>query len=280
MTFSIPPFFRQLGRRPKTVAGGSVVFFLSLVALLAPYISPYDPNEPNLWKVFSPPSLSHLFGTDDLGRDVFSRVIWGTRVSLSVGLIAVGISAVIGTVLGSIAGYYGRVIDWTFMRLIDVMLCIPSLFLILAVIALLGPNILFVMIVIGVTSWMGIARLVRAEFLSLREREFVLAARSAGVKTHRIILRHILPHAISPIMVAFTMGIAGAIMIESTLSFLGIGVQPPTPSWGNIINAGKDNIDIAWWLVVFPGIAIMTAFLAFLFFGEGIREASDPRLKA
>lgn len=273
-----PPFLAQLVRRPKTLFSGATILFLALVAILAPFLSPFDPSEPNLWKVLSPPSSVHLLGTDDLGRDLLSRIIYGTRVSLLVGLVAVGIATIIGIILGSIAGFYGGPIDWLTMRLVDTMLCIPTFFLILAVIAFLGPNIIYVMIVIGVTSWMGIARLVRAEFLSLREREFVLAARAVGARNLRIIIRHILPQAISPIMVIFTMSIAIAILIESSLSFLGIGVQPPTPSWGNIINAGKDNINIAWWMVVFPGIAIAITFLSWFFLGEGIREATDPRL--
>jgi peptide/nickel transport system permease protein len=270
---------RKLFQNPQALAGGAIISSLALVAFLAPYLSTHDPGEPNLWAILLPPSFSHLLGTDDLGRDVFSRMVFGSRISLLVGLIAVGISSLIGIVLGSISGFYGKHIDSVIMRFVDIMLCIPTFFLILAVIALIGPSIFNIMVVIGVTSWMGVTRLVRAEFLSLREREFVLAARAAGAKNYRLIIRHILPHALNPIMVAFTLGLGGAIFIESALSFLGIGVQPPTPSWGNILTEGKDNIDIAWWLSVFPGLAILITVLGFYLLAEGIREYSNPRLK-
>ena len=270
---------RKLLQNPQALAGGTIIFSLALVALLAPYLSTHDPGEPNLWAILLPPSSHHLLGTDDLGRDVFSRMVFGSRISLLVGLIAVGISSIIGIILGSISGFYGKYTDSIIMRFVDIMLCIPTFFLILAVIALIGPSIFNIMVVIGITSWMGVTRLVRAEFLSLREREFVLAARAAGAKNYRLIIRHILPHALNPIMVAFTLGLGGAIFIESALSFLGIGVQPPTPSWGNILTEGKDNIDIAWWLSVFPGLSILITVLGFYLLAEGIREFSNPRLK-
>jgi len=178
-----------------------------------------------------------------------------------------------------LAGYYGGWVDLVLMRFVDLMLCFPSFFLILAVIALLEPSIWNIMVVIGVTSWMGVARLVRAEFLSLKEREFVVAARALGSSDMRLILRHLLPNALAPVMVSATLGVAGAILTESALSFLGLGVQPPTPSWGNILTAGKDNIEIAWWLSVFPGLAILFTVMSYNLLGEGIREAIDPRLK-
>jgi len=181
--------------------------------------------------------------------------------------------------VGSLAGYYGGWVDLVLMRLVDLMLCFPSFFLILAVIALLEPSIWNIMVVIGVTSWMGVARLVRAEFLSLKEREFVMAARALGASDARLMLRHLLPNALAPVMVSATLGVAGAILTESALSFLGLGVQPPTPSWGNILTAGKDNIEIAWWLSVFPGLAILFTVMSYNLLGEGIREAIDPRLK-
>lgn len=229
--------------------------------------------------VLAPPSAAHPLGTDQLGRDVLSRMIWGSRISLKVGFVAVGIAVVIGAILGALAGYYGRWIDAVVMRFVDVMLCFPSFFLILAVIAFLEPSIWNIMIVIGVTGWMGITRLVRADFVSLREREFVQAARSIGANDFRIIFVHILPNAMASILVAATLGVAGAILTESALSFLGIGVQPPTPSWGNILTAGKDNIDIAWWLSLFPGLAILVTVLGFNLLGEGIRDSLDPRLR-
>ncbi|HZK14343.1 MAG TPA: ABC transporter permease, partial [Desulfobaccales bacterium] len=181
--------------------------------------------------------------------------------------------------VGALAGYYGGWVDSALMRLVDLMLCFPTLFLILAVIALLGPSIWNIMAVIGFTGWMGVARLVRAEFLSLREREFVTAARALGAGDTRLILRHMLPNALAPVMVSATLGVAGAILTESALSFLGLGVMPPTPSWGNILTAGKDNIEIAWWLSVFPGLAILVTVMSYNLLGEGIREAIDPRLK-
>ena len=226
-----------------------------------------------------PPSPAHYLGTDTLGRDVLSRIIFGSRVSLKVGFVAVGLATLIGLFIGALAGYYGGWVDSALMRLVDLMLCFPAFFLILAVIAVLEPSIWNIMAVIGLTGWMGVARLVRAEFLSLREREFVTAARALGAGDTRLILRHMLPNALAPVMVSATLGVAGAILTESALSFLGLGVQPPTPSWGNILTAGKDNIEIAWWLSVFPGLAILVTVMSYNLLGEGIREAIDPRLK-
>jgi len=229
--------------------------------------------------VLMAPSPNHYLGTDILGRDVLSRIIYGSRVSLKVGFVAVGLATLIGLLVGALAGYYGGWVDQCLMRLVDLMLCFPTFFLILAVIALLEPSIWNIMVVIGLTSWMGVARLVRAEFLSLREREFVTAARALGAGDARLIMRHMLPNALAPVMVSATLGVAGAILTESALSFLGLGVQPPTPSWGNILTAGKDNIEIAWWLSVFPGLAILVTVMSYNLLGEGIQEAIDPRLK-
>jgi len=271
--------FRRLRKDRLAVSGGILVIFLFICSFLAPLLAPYDPGEINVREVISPPSLKHPMGTDQLGRDVLSRVIWGSRISLKVGFVAVGIAIVIGAFLGAISGYYGGWIDTLIMRFVDVMLCFPTFFLILAVIALLEPSIWNIMVVIGVTGWMGVARLVRAEFLSLREREFVLAARALGSSDLRIIFLHILPNALAPVLVSATLGVSGAILTESALSFLGIGVQPPTPSWGNILTAGKDNIEIAWWLSLYPGFAILFTVLAYNLLGEGLRDALDPRLK-
>ena len=206
-------------------------------------------------------------------------MIYGARISLLVGFVAVGLATLIGVLVGALAGYYGGVVDAVLMRLVDLMLCFPTLFLILAVIAVLGPSIWNIMVVIGVTGWMGVARLVRAEFLSLREREFVVAARALGASDARLIWRHLLPNALTPVMVSATLGVAGAILTESALSFLGLGVQAPTPSWGNILTMGKDNLEIAWWLSVFPGLAILVTVMSYNLLGEGIREAIDPRLR-
>ncbi len=261
------------------LAGSALVVLLFVISIFAPWIAPYDPNQMNLQKVLMSPSGLHLFGTDQLGRDVLSRMIWGARISLKVGFVATGIAILIGTILGAVSGYYGKWVDATIMRFVDIMLCFPTFFLILAVIALLEPSIWNIMIIIGLTGWMGITRLVRADFISLKERDFVLAARAIGASDLRIIFIHVLPNAMASVLVAATLGVAGAILTESALSFLGIGVQPPTPSWGNILTAGKDNIDIAWWLSLYPGAAILVTVLGYNLLGEGIRDSLDPRLK-
>jgi peptide/nickel transport system permease protein len=272
-------FWGRFKKNRLAFFGGIIVLMLFTIAILAPFIVPHDPDAIDVKHVLEPPSLQHLFGTDDLGRDILSRVIYGSRISLAVGFVAVGIATIIGIILGALSGYYGRSMDTVIMRFVDIMLAIPTFFLILAVIAMLEPGIWNIMIVIGLTSWMGVARLVRAEFLSLKEREFVLAARALGASDFRIIFRHILPNAMSPVLVSAVLGIAGAVLVESALSFLGIGVQPPTASWGNILTIGKDNIEIAWWISVFPGLAIFATVLAYNLLGEGIRDSIDPRLK-
>ncbi len=266
-------------RNKLAVIGAFIVIFLFIVAILAPYISPYEYNKMDLKLILAGPNPKHIFGTDELGRDVLSRMIYGTRISLLVGFVSVGISTLIGIILGGISGFYGGRVDDIIMRFVDIMLCFPTFFLILAVIAFLGPSIWIIMAVIGITSWMGVCRLVRAEFLSLKEREFVLAAKSLGASNSKIIFKHMLPNAISPIVVSATLGVAAAILTESALSFLGIGVQPPTPSWGNMLSSGKDNIEIAWWLSLFPGLAILITVLGYNLLGEGIRDSLDPKLK-
>lgn len=272
-------FWQRFLKNKMALAGSIIVIVFFAVSLLAPWIAPYDPGAIDLKLVLMPPSAAHLLGTDQLGRDVLSRMIWGAKISLKVGFAATGLAIFIGTILGAIAGYYGRWIDAVIMRFVDIMLCFPTFFLILAVIAFLEPSIWNIMIVIGLTGWMGITRLVRADFTSLRERDFVLAARGIGASDLRIILIHILPNAMASVLVAATLGVAGAILTESALSFLGIGVQPPTPSWGNILTAGKDNIDIAWWLSLYPGLAILLTVLGYNLLGEGIRDSLDPRLR-
>ena len=272
-------FWEQFLKNKMAVAGFVIVIAMFVVSLAAPWLAPYNPNAIDLKNILNPPSATHWFGTDQLGRDVLSRMVWGAGISLKVGFVATGIAILIGTVLGSVAGYYGRGVDGVIMRFVDIMLCFPTFFLILAVIALLEPSIWNIMIIIGLTGWMGITRLVRADFISLRERDFVKAARAIGAGDARIIFIHMLPNAMASVLVAATLGIAGAILTESALSFLGIGVQPPTPSWGNILTAGKDNIDIAWWLSLYPGLAILMTVLGYNLLGEGIRDALDPRLK-
>jgi peptide/nickel transport system permease protein len=259
------------------VIGGTLVALVFILSIFAPLIAPYDPSTIDIKNILVGPSFSHWLGTDDLGRDVLSRMLWGGRISLEVGFVAVGIATIIGIILGSLAGFYGSWIDSLIMRAVDIMLSIPTIFLILAVIAILEPNIINIMIIIGLTSWMEPARLVRAEFITLKEREFVIAAHAIGATDKRIIMKHILPNGLSPILVSATMGVGGAILIESGLSFLGLGVQPPTPSWGSLLSAGKDNIEIAWWLSAFPGLAILITVLGYNLLGEGIRDALDPR---
>jgi peptide/nickel transport system permease protein len=271
--------WEALRKNKLMLAGSGLVLLLLFVSLLAPWLAPYDPGQIDLTNVLASPTLKHLFGTDQLGRDVLSRMIWGARISLKVGFVATGVAIIIGTILGAVAGYYGGWVDSVIMRFVDIMLCFPTFFLILAVIAFLEPSIWNIMIIIGLTGWMGVTRLVRADFISLRERDFVKAARAIGAGDLRIIFLHILPNAMASILVAATLGIAGAILTESALSFLGIGVQPPTPSWGNILTAGKDNIDIAWWLSFYPGLAILITVVGYNLLGEGIRDLLDPRLK-
>ncbi len=258
--------------------GALLVSVMGLCALCAPLIAPFPPAEINLDALLAPPSALHPLGTDSLGRDVLSRMLYGAQVSLAVGFIAVGISTLLGVVLGALAGFYGRWLDSALMRFVDVMLAFPSFFIILAVIAFLEPSIINIMVVIGLTSWMGTARLVRGEFLRLKSMDYIAAARLAGVPAWRLMLQHLLPNAMAPVLVTATLGIAGAVLLESGLSFLGIGVQPPTPSWGNILLDGKANVEIAWWLSLFPGLAILLAVLGFNLLGEGLRDAWDPRL--
>jgi len=272
-------FWRTFKRNRLALCGGVVVGILVVLAVLAPLLAPSDPHKPDTRRILAGPSSSHWLGTDQIGRDVLSRVLYGARISLAVGFISVGIAAVIGIVLGSTAGYHGGLADAVIMRLVDLMLVFPRFFLLLAVLAFLQPSIWTIMAVIGLTGWMGVARLVRAEFLTLKEREFVIWSESVGASASRVIFRHILPNAMAPVLVAMTLGIPAAILTESGLSFLGLGVQPPYATWGNILNDGKDSIEIAWWMTVYPGLAILVTVLSYNLLGEGIRDALDPRLR-
>ena len=266
-------------RQTLLAIGLALVLVMSLAAVAAPLLAPYDPDACNSQAIFAPPSSEFWLGTDRLGRDVFSRLLYGGRVSLWVGFVAVGISSAIGVALGLVSGYFRGWVDEFIMRVVDVMLCFPSFFLILSVIAFLEPSLTNIMIVIGLTSWMGVARLVRAETLSLREREFVDAARLAGCSTARILWRHILPNALAPVLISATLGVAGAILVESSLSFLGIGLRPPASSWGNMLQDGKAALEIAPWLSIYPGVAILLTVLGYNLLGEGLRDLLDPRLK-
>ncbi len=262
---------------PLACWGLAITTAMLLLALFAPAIAPFDPDAIDVKQILLSPSSVHWMGTDGLGRDVFSRMLFGARISLMVGFVAVGIATIIGVILGAISGYYRGWVDILIMRLVDVMLSIPTFFLILAVIAFLTPSIWNIMIVIGLTSWMGVTRLVRAEFLSLREREFVLSAKTLGAGDLRLIFLHLLPNSLTPIIVSTVLGVASAVLVESGLSFLGLGVQPPQASWGNILTDGKEYIQFAWWLSLFPGLAILLTVLGYNLLGEGLRDALDPR---
>ena len=240
---------------------------------------PYAPERSNLRERIQGPSAAHLLGTDDRGRDVLSRLLWGTRISMSVGFIAVGIAVAIGVVIGAVAGYYGGLVDIVVQLLIEIVMCFPTFILILSLIAFLPPSIYNIMVVIGITGWTGVARLIRGEFLRLRGSDFATAACATGLSDRRIMFRHLLPNALSPVLVSATFGIAGAILTESALSFLGFGVPPPTPSWGEVLSQSQRFIDRAWWLVTFPGLAIFVTVTAFNLVGQGLRDAMDPRLR-
>ena len=298
--------WRSFLRDRIAVAGMMACTLFFIVALFGLLVtkgdqSVLDPRQVRLADKFRPPlSLPnrqavaadalprlgiYLLGTDELGRDVFARMLEGAFVSLSVGFVAVGIAVAIGIIFGGIAGYYGRAslglmtVDTLITGLIDVALSFPAFFLILTVVAILRPSIWNIMVVIGLTSWEGTARFVRAEILALREQDFVQAARALGVSGPRVILRHLLPNAVAPVLVSATLGIAGAILTESALSFLGFGVPPPDATWGNILSDGKNYLFDAWWLTIIPGTAILVIVLAFNLFGEGLREAFNPRLR-
>lgn len=272
-------FVRVLRRNAMLILGLIIVLGVTFAAVFAPLIAPFDPNELHLDAILKAPCAKFPLGTDRLGRDVLSRLLYGGRVSLWVGFVAVGISISIGALLGLVSGYFGGLVDEIVMRFVDIMLCFPSFFLILAVVAFLEPSLFNIMVVIGLTSWMGVARLVRAETLTLREREFVSAARLAGTSTWRIMTRHILPNAMAPVTISAILGIGGAILIESGLSFLGLGVQPPQASWGNMLMDGKSVIEEASWLSLFPGLAILITVLGYNLLGESLRDFLDPRLK-
>lgn len=267
---------KRFKKNKLAIFGASILILIALFAVLAPVISPYDPNELGR-TALQAPSASHIFGTDDFGRDIFSRALFGARISITVGLVAVSVAVIIGLLAGVIAGYFGGLTDSILMRLIDIMLSFPSIFLLLAIQVMLTPNIYNVMIVIGLTSWMGVARLVRSEILSVKERPYIEAEKAIGASSTRIMLRHIIPNSLYPVVVAATLGIAGAIMTESALSFLGLGVQPPYSSWGNMLQDSQAYLRDAWWMAFVPGCLIFITVLSIYFVGEGIRQAINPK---
>jgi peptide/nickel transport system permease protein len=273
-------------RRSRLAVGALLyIAIVALIALLAPLIAtdrptapvPFGPNTVDIARRLQPPNDQHRLGTDDLGRDVLARMIHGARVSLSVGLTATAIALIVGSFLGALAGYYGGAADWVVSRLIELVLCFPFLFLVLGIVALFGPSFLTIMIALGLTSWTTEARFVRGEFLRIRDMEFAVAARASGARDWRIIVRHLLPNALAPVLVSASFGVATAILIESALSFLGMGVPVPTPSWGNLLYSAERHIEYAWWLALFPGIAIFLTVAAFNIVGDRARDALDPR---
>ena len=269
---------RQFLRNPLAMLGALTIIILVLAAIFAPWVTRFDPLELDLTNPYQPPgSEGHLFGTDNFGRDIFSRLVYGSRISLLIGIVVVSIASVIGTVLGVIAGFYGGTVDNIIMRLVEIFYAFPFLILAIAVIALFGPSIFNVMWVLGLVSWPVYARVVRAQVLSLREADYVEAARAAGMGNWRIMFKHILPNSLTPVIVMATFGIPEAILASAALGFLGLGVQPPTPEWGVMISEGKDFIRRAPYLITWPGIAIMLVVLSFNFVGDGLRDALDPK---
>ena len=269
----------QFRRHKMAVAGLAFLILMFMAAIFAPVIAPYDPTELDPSYAMGkpqPPSSQHWFGTDKMGRDLFSRALYGARISLSVGFMAMGIATLIGLVVGSLAGFYGGVLDNILMRLADIFLSLPTFYLILTANALLTPSIYNVMIIIGLFDWMGVARLVRGEFLRLINTDFIVAARAVGVPNLRMILNHLLINSMAPVIVAATIGIPWAILLESALSFLGLGVPPPFASWGNMLYDGKPYLHLAWWMWVPPGLLISLTVIAFNFVGDGLRDAFDP----
>jgi peptide/nickel transport system permease protein len=273
---------RHFRKNRLAMAGLFVLLLLYAVTLLTPLIAPHDPTAQGdiVLTRFQSPSFQHPMGTDKFGRDIFSRVLYGARISLTIGFIAVGLGVLIGGLFGALAGYFGKWTDTVLMRFTDMMLSFPRLILLIVIIALFEPTIWLVVVVLGLTGWMGVARIVRGEVLSLREREFVQAAKVLGMSDARIIVKHILPNTLAPVIVYATLGIGSTILVEAALSFLGLGVQPPTPSWGNMINDGRDSLLTAWWISTFPGLAIVLTVTAFNMLGDGLRDALDPRSRS
>jgi peptide/nickel transport system permease protein len=264
-------------RHRLAVVGTVIVLGISLAAIFAPFLTPYDPDRSRLQSIFEPPSLGHPMGTDDLGRDQLTRVLYGGRVSIAIGLLSMLLSVSLGTLIGALAGYYGGALDNVLMRLTDLVISFPRLFVLILLVSLLGHGISTIIVVIGALSWMHIARLVRAAILSLKQKEFVEAARSCGAGSSRIINRHLLPNAMGPIVVAATLDMARAIVTESGLSYLGLGVQPPTATWGTMLRNAQDPMASAPWTAFFPGFMIFLMVMATNFMGDGLRDALDPR---
>jgi peptide/nickel transport system permease protein len=278
-------FLRRLIRRRTALVGLVVVAAVVLAALLAPVLTPFDPLVQDISQRLKPPGWvspegrAHWLGTDHLGRDILGRILYGSRIALVVGLSAVAIAGTLGLVVGVVSGYFGGRVDDLFMRLADIQLAFPFILLALAVIGVLGPSLRNIIVVVGVSGWVVYARIVRGEVLSLREREFVQAARAVGSPPARVIVRHLVPNAFAPWLVIATLDMARVIIVESALSFLGLGIPPPTPTWGAMLADGRVYMSTAWWLATFPGLAILVTVLGINLLGDGLRDTLDPRLK-
>lgn len=268
--------------RANTLAVTSiyVIAILYLAALLTPLLAPYDPSviENVLETRYLAPSASHLFGTDEFGRDLFTRALYGARVSLSVGLLAMLLSKVIGTSYGAVAAYFGGIVDATLMRLVDVVIAFPTFYLMLMLVGVFEADIVLIVLILGLTSWPGTARYIRGEILSLKEQGFAESARAIGLPPRLVIIRHLIPNAMSPVLVSAALSVAGMIGAEAGLSFLGLGIRPPTPSWGNMVSGGQDALLVAWWVAFFPGALLTLTLVSFSLFADGIRDALDPKV--
>ena len=271
--------WKRLIRNKLAMLGLAIVIIVALIAIFAPLIAPYDPTYREKSLSQKGPSAAHWFGTDLLGRDIFSRIIYGSRISMLVGVVAVAISLVIGLFLGALSGFFGGVPDTVIMRIADIFFAFPYILGAIAIMTVLGPGILNIFIAIGVLGWASVARLFRSSILSIKEKEYIEAARALGANNFRIITKHILPNSFAPLIVYSTMNVGTAIIVEAALSFLGLGVQPPTPSWGKMLSESMNYINTAPWLMFFPGLSILITVLGFVLLGDGLRDALDPRLK-
>lgn len=267
--------------RVNKLAVGSVyiILLLYMLAILAPLVVPQDPSmmENVLATRYLPPSFEHLFGTDEFGRDLFSRAMYGARVSLSIGLLAMLLSKTIGTIYGAVAAYFGGMVDSILMRMVDVIIAFPTFYLMLMLVGVFEASIVLLILILGLTSWPGTARYIRGEILSLKEQEFAESARAIGLPPHLVILRHLIPSAMSPVLVSAALSVAGMIGAEAGLSFLGLGIRPPIPSWGNMVSGGQDAMLVAWWVAFFPGALLTLTLVSFSLLADGLRDALDPK---
>ncbi len=281
--FSKASLYRDAWRRLRSnklaMLGLSIVIIMILVAIFAPLISPYGPNERDKDSSLLAPSRNHLFGTDLLGRDIFSRVIYGSRISMTVGVVAVGVSLLIGLFFGALSGFFGNIADAVIMRFADIFFAFPYILGAIAIMTILGPGLLNIFIAIGVLGWSSVARLFRGSILSIKEKEYVEASRALGASNYRLVIKHIFPNASAAIIVYATMNVGTAIVVEAALSFLGLGIQPPTPSWGKMLSESLNYINTSPWMMYFSGLAIVITVLGFVLLGDGLRDAFDPRLK-